>query len=416
MRLLPGNAQHIGARHSQQDSFGFADPDDTAFIAHAGFLAVVCDGMGGMEYGDAASRTAVRAFLDAYHRKTSAETIPDALERSVREANSQVVALAHSLGLAEGIGTTLVAVAVSERTLYYISVGDSGIFHCAGGQCRMINRPHVFANILDAAVARGSLSREDAESHPERESLTSYIGTESLEEIDRNVEPFPLGAGDTILLASDGMFKTLDPDEIRASLEGHPQSWPELLVERTLAKKREFQDNVTVISVTVETDEQAAMMRSTVVMRPAPPPARDVASPASLPTVVAAVPPPPPPAPAPPPIASAPPPPAWTPPIPAAPPPQTAKRAWWPLMVVLLVCGAGIAGWWYSKHHRIGDLMPGPAVTDPSLKRSGPPPNPGLGDKPNPDLRAPADPTAPQPASPTATPPPTPQPSEPPKK
>ena len=53
MRFLAANAQHIGARHSQQDSFGFADPDDQEFIAHAGFLAIVCDGMGGMEYGDA---------------------------------------------------------------------------------------------------------------------------------------------------------------------------------------------------------------------------------------------------------------------------------------------------------------------------------------------------------------------------
>jgi len=130
MRFVPGNAQHIGARHSQQDSFGFADPDAHEFISHGGFLAVVCDGMGGMEYGDAASRTAVRAFLDAYRRKTSEEPIPEALERSVRDANSHVVALAHSLGLVEGIGTTLVAAALHDHSLYYISVGDSGVFLC----------------------------------------------------------------------------------------------------------------------------------------------------------------------------------------------------------------------------------------------------------------------------------------------
>src|SRR5712691_11851586 len=101
MRFLPAHAQHIGARHSQQDSFGFANPEEEAFIAHGGFLAVVCDGMGGMEHGDAASRTAVRAFLDAYQRKTPSESIPTALERSVREANDQVVALAQSLGMSE---------------------------------------------------------------------------------------------------------------------------------------------------------------------------------------------------------------------------------------------------------------------------------------------------------------------------
>jgi len=74
-------------------------------------------------------------------------------------------------------------------------------------------------------MARGSLSKEDADNHPERESLTSFIGAESLEEIDRNPEPLPMAAGDTILLASDGMFKTLDAQEIAASLHGAPQTW-----------------------------------------------------------------------------------------------------------------------------------------------------------------------------------------------
>src|SRR5207302_468102 len=112
MRFLPANAQHIGARSSQQDSFGFADLDDAAFIAHGGFLAIVCDGMGGMEHGDAASRTAVRAFLEAYKQKTPQESIPAALERSTRFANEQVVQVAREISRVEGIGTTLVAAAL----------------------------------------------------------------------------------------------------------------------------------------------------------------------------------------------------------------------------------------------------------------------------------------------------------------
>src|SRR6185436_12936549 len=138
MRFLPGNAQHIGARHSQQDSFGFADPEDAEFISHGGFLAVVCDGMGGMEHGDAASRTAVKAFLEAYQRKIPDEPIPVALERAVRDANQQVVALANNLGMSEGIGTTLVATALTGTSMYFISVGDSGLFHISGGQIQTV--------------------------------------------------------------------------------------------------------------------------------------------------------------------------------------------------------------------------------------------------------------------------------------
>src|SRR5262249_55949541 len=160
---------------------GFADPEDQAFTAHAGFVSVVCDGMGGMEHGDAASRTAVRAFLEAYSQKIYTESIPAALERSVRAANTQVVALAREFGKVEGVGTTLVAAALIDTSMYFVSVGDSALFHVSGGQIQMVNRPHVFAVLLDQAVARGQMSQEAALTHPERESLTSYIGAEHLE-------------------------------------------------------------------------------------------------------------------------------------------------------------------------------------------------------------------------------------------
>jgi serine/threonine protein phosphatase PrpC len=256
MSFLPGNAQHIGNRGTQQDSFGFGDLEDEEFLAHGGFVAVVCDGMGGMEHGDAASRMAVRSFLDAYKRKDPSESIPEALERSAREANTRVVEMAHQLGAAESVGTTLVAAVLLDlggidKSMYFISVGDSGLFYISDGQIQTVNRPHIFANLLENAVNRGSMSREEAMQHPERESLTSFIGVEVLEEIDRNLDPWPISDGDSILLASDGLFKTLAPEEILDCLQGHPQIWPDALVARTLAKKYEFQDNVTVLSVTV---------------------------------------------------------------------------------------------------------------------------------------------------------------------
>jgi protein phosphatase len=268
MSFLPGNAQHIGNRSSQQDSFGFGDPEDREFLSHGGFVAVVCDGMGGMEHGDLASRLAVRSFLEAYQRKTTDESIPEALERSAREANDRVVEMAHEFGAAESVGTTLVAATLIDagrnQEMYFISVGDSGLFHVSEGQIQTVNRPHIFGNMLDTAVARGTMTKEQALLHPERESLTSFIGVDVLEEIDRNVDPWPIGEGDAILLASDGLFKTLTPEEMLDTLHGHPEQWPDALVARTLAKGYEFQDNVTVLSVT-------AKNRPTTLKLPPPP-------------------------------------------------------------------------------------------------------------------------------------------------
>jgi len=348
MRILPGNAQHIGARSSQQDSFGFADPEDRAFLAHGGFLAVVCDGMGGMEQGDVASRTAVREFLSAYQRKPPEESIPAALERSVREANAQVVALAYTLGLLENIGTTLVAAVVKDDSFYYISVGDSGLFLVTGGHLSMINRPHVFANLLDQAVLRGVITQADADRHPERESLTSYIGAETLEEIDHNLQPLPLNSGDALLLATDGLFKTLAPEEMRACLEGSPQSWPEKLVRQTMARQREFQDNVTVLSIALEPDETI------------PPP---------LPDVPRAVPVEPEPAPVP-------------------PPPERTSGRWKAVSGVLLVTLAlmlALAVWW-SVEHRPLHAGTAPPVTGPGRALS--PADTGTPPQLEPDPRA----------------------------
>jgi serine/threonine protein phosphatase PrpC len=250
MRYLPSHAQHIGSRSYQQDSAGFADLNDEGFLRHGGFLSVLCDGMGGLEHGDVASQTAVRAFLDAYAEKIVDESIPEALERSARYANRRVIEEALKFGLREGVGTTLVAAAIRNRSLYFLSVGDSAIYHVRKGKAQMLNRSHVYANLLDEAAARGKMTAVEAEQHPEREALTSFIGIHALDEIDRNLEAVVLAEGDTVLLATDGMFKTLDPVEISACLRGHPQSWPRALVAATLTRRRPGQDNVTVVSIT----------------------------------------------------------------------------------------------------------------------------------------------------------------------
>jgi PPM family protein phosphatase len=371
MRFSPANAQHIGDRRTQQDSFGFGDLENRAFVAHGGFLAVVCDGMGGMEFGDAASRTATQAFLGAYQAKTAGEGIPEALERSVRTANDAVVSLAHEYGLSEGMGTTLVATALHDSELYYISVGDSGIFHLHGGALRMINHPHVFANLLDAAVARGTMSQADAQNHPERESLTSFIGAETLEEIDRNSEPIQLAEGDVILLASDGLFKTLSQGEILACLEGNPQTWPDALVAQTMVQKHEHQDNVTVLSIAAESDVPAVdspmrrpqlgtpPVRATATISPgaaAPPESTQVSdapvfrapgvnAPVLAPTSDA---------------------------LGSGPPAPSRSRVALLLVVIIILLAAGGA-WWFFYHSRTSKLTSGARAHGPDSAVSAPP-------------------------------------------
>jgi len=249
MRFLPANAQHIGARSEQRDSFGFSDPEDRPFVAHAGIAAVVADGMGGLANGSAASSAAVQAFLKTYESKEPEESVPDALLRSIESANLAVTSVCRKSGGSYSAGTTLAAVAVHEDCLYWVSAGDSRVYLLRDGDIVRLTADHIYAADLAAEVDKGRITREEAFSHPERESLTSYLGLDKLPRVDRSRKAFPLMLNDTVLICSDGLYRTLPDEDIAASLDKDPRKTCDALVERTIAKNNARQDNVTVIAL-----------------------------------------------------------------------------------------------------------------------------------------------------------------------
>ncbi|MEZ5403901.1 MAG: protein phosphatase 2C domain-containing protein [Bryobacteraceae bacterium] len=243
-----GNAQHIGRRSQQQDAFCFSNTGDEAFVSHGGVAAVLADGMGGMQHGGEASRTAAAAFLNAYRRKNTDEPIRDALYRSVHEANAAVYALALESGAGGEMGTTIVAAVLHADELHWVSVGDSALLLLRGGQLSQLNAVHNYATILDARVAAGQLSAAEALSDPQREALISHVGAESIPHVDLN-GPLRLDAGDTVYLATDGLYRTLTADEMLSYMTGPPQEQCERLVGEALARGRENQDNVTILAL-----------------------------------------------------------------------------------------------------------------------------------------------------------------------
>lgn len=248
MKFSAGNAQHIGEREQQQDSFGFSDPSDKAFVRHGGFLGVVADGMGGLSNGQEASAAAVRSFLAAYQAKPPSESVVDALSRSLGEANQAVRRIVENCP-ANVAGTTLAAAAVLDSELYWIAAGDSRIYWLHDNELIQLTADHIYAATLNREVALGRISRSEAESHPERASLTSYLGQAEPVFTDRNLKPLLLDDGDNVVLCSDGFYRALSPDEIIDGFRGNPQGACNSLVELVLSKHRKQQDNLTVIAM-----------------------------------------------------------------------------------------------------------------------------------------------------------------------
>jgi serine/threonine protein phosphatase PrpC len=255
MKVVPGNAQHIGTRAEQQDDFGFSRLDHRDFIAHGGVLAAVTDGMGGMAMGQEASRVAKEALLRAYMAKQPQESIPRALERALRAANEAVLALAQQAGATVGaLGTTLVAAVVKDHELYWVSVGDSRLYLFRRGSLTPLTEDHDYGKKLEKLVAAGKMGSEEAQSHPQRRALTSYLGLPQLTDVDHNLRPLALAEGDRVLLCSDGLYRTLSEEEVAAVLPREPQAAATALVEQILDKGRPRQDNVTVAILACDPD------------------------------------------------------------------------------------------------------------------------------------------------------------------
>lgn len=244
--VITGNAQHIGAREEQQDSFCFSDLDDPEAVKRYGILAVLADGMGGLAMGREAGQLAVLAMLNEYTGKTAEEPVPVALERALHKANEEVYGLAKRNELEWSVGTTLIAAVIQEGQLYWVSAGDSRIYLYRGGVLIQLTRDHVYANRLYERVKAGQMTREEAESHPERDLLTSYLGIPVLDEIDANRMPFALQAGDWVLLCSDGLYEDLSEQLLEEAVRLPPQHAAEFILQHVMTQQRLYQDNATI--------------------------------------------------------------------------------------------------------------------------------------------------------------------------
>ena len=246
-RVTPGNGQHIGARTEQQDAFGFSDIHDVAFIKQFGVLAVLADGMGGLVGGREVSQLAVKNFIDHYLHSPYITSIPEKLASSAEVANDAVLQFARENALEGCVGTTLIASVVHNDELYWLSVGDSRIYLYQKDGMSQLSTDHIYAKELDEKAEKGLITLEEARNDPQRESLTSFLGQERIEEIDISLDPVPIHKEDKVLLCSDGLYGSVTSDDFLEICHMLPaQEAAEKLIVLALDKGKPNQDNATI--------------------------------------------------------------------------------------------------------------------------------------------------------------------------
>jgi protein phosphatase len=250
MRVIPGNAQHRGDREYQEDAFGFSSLADRGFKRHGGVMMVLCDGMGGLANGAAASRAAVDAALCGYSRKGASEDIPSALDRALRDAHKAVCAICGEGGAA---GSTIVMAVVWQDRLYWASLGDSRLYLCRkGAPARQLTEDDNAAALLEERLARGESSEDEAALAANPDALTAYLGAPYPPQPHMGRDGLPLRSGDRVVACSDGLYRGLSPADMAAiARRGDPMTSAEQMIRSVLEKRLPDQDNLSAVLLEV---------------------------------------------------------------------------------------------------------------------------------------------------------------------
>ena len=102
-------------------------------------------------------------------------------------------------------------------------------------------------SVVEQLIRSGSITREDAKVHPDKNIITRALGTE--EYVDADFFDYDAEDGDVILLCSDGLTEMVSEEDIQAvvnSAESMKQA-VENLISR--ANENGGVDNITVIAV-----------------------------------------------------------------------------------------------------------------------------------------------------------------------
>jgi protein phosphatase len=230
--------------------------EDNFLVSSEGNLYAVCDGMGGHNAGEVASRMAIET-LAAFVEKSAVEkeiTWPwgldaalsfdaNRLKTAIRLANARVFQAADNREELTGMGTTVVAAVVTDDVMTIGSAGDSRCYLLRGGELRQITRDDSW---VSAALGEGILNSDDVEHHPLRNVITKAVGardTIDLDVIEHRLEP-----GDLAMLCSDGLHGMLPDAELRRLLPppgGSLEDAARRLIDA--ANEAGGRDNVTVV-------------------------------------------------------------------------------------------------------------------------------------------------------------------------
>ena len=205
----------VGLRRSNNEDSYFAKKysDEVS-------LYIVADGLGGYEGGEIASRLLTikmsRYFEEHLNDDLKDESIvSDILLTALDKTNGEIYKMEKSSPKYNGMGTTIVLVAVIYNKVYYLSVGDSRLYYISNDRnsIKQITEDDTYVNTL---LKTNAIEQKDVENHPQKHVLTKAIGV--FKDIKTELHVLNETSG-YLLLCTDGLTNMLDNEDILQVLQ-----------------------------------------------------------------------------------------------------------------------------------------------------------------------------------------------------
>jgi len=211
-----------------------------------GFLAVVCDGMGGHVGGKEASHLAIDTIFRVFDATPAGVAPQQILRDALTQANGAVYARGQQSPDLKGMGSTCVAILTHPAGTDVAHVGDSRVYLLTQQQVYQVTKDH---SLVQRLIDAGMLTPEQAANHPNANQITNAFGQRPDVEVEIRPQAFPHTAGDVFVLCSDGLSDEVGPQDIVQILAPFPPLDHAARQLIDLANARGGHDNITVVLV-----------------------------------------------------------------------------------------------------------------------------------------------------------------------
>ena len=244
-RITASTGIHKGDRDYQQDQVNlYSHPRISGCM-----LGIVADGMGGRSGGRKASDQVMMTARQLFDRYApDVDDAPTMLTQIIEEAH--IVIKLTALSAEQEPHSTLAAFVINPAgDCHWAHTGDSRIYHYQGSKLVHRTVDHSYVQTL---VARGEITEEEANVHPQSNILMGCLGTEDMPPVALHYIP-QLRPDDVLMACSDGVWHYFSASEMGSAMAMlSPREATEFLIQKARSRSRGGGDNLSLVIVKLE--------------------------------------------------------------------------------------------------------------------------------------------------------------------